>query len=79
MASRRHSDDDWNDDSDDDDTMPCPYCGRVIHEDSVRCPYCENYISEEDMPQKPKPLWLILAAIVCLLVALMWILGGLVW
>ena len=79
MAPRNASEDDWKDDADEDDTMPCPYCGRSIHEDSVRCPHCENYISAEDLPGKTKPLWLILAAIVCLLAALTWIFGGLNW
>ena len=78
MAPRSAKDDDRNGDSGD-DTMPCPYCGRTIHEDSVRCPHCENYLSEEDLPGKPKPLWLILAAIICLLAALTWILGGMHW
>jgi hypothetical protein len=83
MAPRCASDDDWDDDfdedSDDDCTMPCPHCGRSIHEDSVRCPHCENYLSEEELPSKPKPLWIILAAVVCLLAALTWILGGFNW
>jgi uncharacterized paraquat-inducible protein A len=67
--------DDWDDDADDDCTMPCPYCGRSIHEDSVRCPHCEKYLSEEDRPDVLKPWWLIVAAVVCLLAVLTWILG----
>jgi hypothetical protein len=74
MAERCARDDDWNDESDDDCTMPCPYCGQSIHEDLLRCPHCENYLSEEDLPRKSKPLWLILAAIACLLAALTWFL-----
>jgi predicted nucleic acid-binding Zn ribbon protein len=67
--------DDWEEDSDDDSLMPCPYCDRPIHNESVRCPHCGNYLSEEDAPRKPKPLWLILAALACLLAVLTWILG----
>jgi predicted nucleic acid-binding Zn ribbon protein len=77
MAPRCAADDDWNDDAED-DVMPCPYCGREIHEDSVRCPYCESYLSAEDRLGRLKPLWFVLAAIVCLLVVLMWIFGGFV-
>jgi hypothetical protein len=74
---------DWDDDetdygegtedSDDEPTVPCPYCRREILEDSPRCPYCERYISEEDHAQPNKPLWVILTALVCLGVAIWWV------
>jgi predicted nucleic acid-binding Zn ribbon protein len=73
MARHYTSEDDWDDDSDDEDTMPCPYCSKSIHEDSVRCPYCENYLSAEDQPYRPKPLWIILTVIACLAAVVMWI------
>jgi hypothetical protein len=56
---------------DDEDTIPCPYCRRQIHEDSVRCPHCENYLSEEDAPPR-RPWWFIVCAILCLILALGW-------
>jgi uncharacterized paraquat-inducible protein A len=59
----------WQDDED--DTVPCPYCRRSIHEDSVRCPHCENYLSEEDAPSQ-RSWWFILGALVCLLLAAGW-------
>jgi hypothetical protein len=59
----------WQDD--DDDTIPCPYCRRAIHEEAVRCPHCENYISDEDAPAR-RPWWLWICAFVCLLIALGW-------
>jgi hypothetical protein len=66
-------DDDWGDDSDD-NSISCPYCERPIYEDSERCPHCGQYITEEDAPSKPKPLWVILGALACLLVVVVWIL-----
>ena len=54
-------------------TVPCPYCRREIHEDASRCPYCEQYISAEDAPASPKPLWIVLGAIVCLLMMYFWV------
>ena len=76
MARRaRHVDEDWEGDEDAEDTVPCPYCSRPIHEDSQRCPYCENYISEEDAPPALKPWWFLLGIILCLLIVLMWVLG----
>jgi len=70
-------DDEYSDETgdEDDDTIPCPYCGREIHEDSVCCPHCENYLSEEDAPAR-KPWWLILGVVVCLLIVYMWIKQG---
>jgi hypothetical protein len=75
---------DWNTGSDpeeedhdadeDDDEIPCPYCGREIHEDSERCPYCARYISKEDAPPARKPWWIILGVVACLYVVIRWIL-----
>lgn len=67
-----YDDEDWGEDygdsdSDDDgnDTVPCPYCRRLIHEDSQRCPHCGHYISEEDASPR-KPLWIVVGALLCL-------------
>jgi hypothetical protein len=68
------AEDDLDDDLDDDDTtITCPYCKRPVYEDAERCPHCERYISSEDAPHGPKPLWIILGAVLCLLMTLAWI------
>ncbi len=59
----------WKDDED--DTIPCPYCRRPIHEESVRCPHCENYLSEEDAPAR-RSWWFVICALICLLLAVGW-------
>lgn len=69
-------DGDDTEDSDDSPTVPCPYCHREIVEDSPRCPYCEQYISEEDHPTRRQPLWVIVTAVICLGVAIWWVLQG---
>jgi uncharacterized paraquat-inducible protein A len=61
--------------ADEDDTIPCPYCRRLIHEDAQRCPYCENYMSSEDAPAAAKPMWIIVGFLLCFLVVVLWILG----
>jgi hypothetical protein len=81
MNAYRDEDDEWEnedadadigDDSDEEPTVPCPYCRREILEDSPRCPYCERFISAEDHAGPRKPLWIIATALVCLGIALWW-------
>lgn len=67
------------DEEEDDDTIPCPYCGRAIHEEAERCPYCESYISEEDTPEhqpRPRPWWFLVGFLLCLIVIYFWIMRG---
>lgn len=64
---------DYGDDPGKEPTAPCPYCRREILEDSPRCPYCERYISEEDNASPPKPLWVIATALICLGIAIWWV------
>lgn len=66
-------DDEWEDDSDDESTVPCPYCRREIYEDAQRCPYCERYISDEDAPRAAKPWWIVVGVILCLAGMLWWL------
>ena len=72
-------DDEWDDegdggdDSDEEPTVPCPYCRREMLEDSPRCPHCERYISAEDSPTPRKPLWVIATALICLAIVLWWL------
>ena len=73
MPYQSEVDDDW--DNDEDDTVPCPYCRRPIPEDTPRCPYCEQYISEEDAAPQPKAWWIIVGALACFFLILLWILG----
>ncbi len=79
-------DDEWNEpadkfdgeahesDGEEEPTISCPYCKRLIHEDAPRCPYCENYLSEEDSTAH-KPWWIIFGVLVCLIVVYYWIKG----
>jgi hypothetical protein len=74
--------DDWDDDdldadlSDDDGepTVPCPYCGEEMLEDSPQCPTCGNYISAEQLPYYRQPMWVVVTAVICLILALGWLL-----
>jgi predicted nucleic acid-binding Zn ribbon protein len=56
-------------------TIPCPHCGRQIHEDSQRCPHCGNYLSEEDAPPARKAWWVVVGAILALYAVYRWITG----
>ena len=87
MAPLRDDADDWDDDADDGDddsdgwegddsdeepTVPCPYCRREILEDSPWCPSCDRYISAEEMHAPTRPTWVIITALVCLAIAVWW-------
>ena len=62
----------FNDD-DDEPTVPCPFCRQEILEDTPRCPHCERYLSTEDYARAGKPVWVIVAAVLCLAVAVWWL------
>jgi predicted nucleic acid-binding Zn ribbon protein len=67
--------DSWDDNNDEESTIPCPYCKRSIHEDSQRCLHCGNYISEEDVAPARKPWWIIVGVLLALYVVYRWIVG----
>jgi len=70
-------DEESEDDDESFDTVACPYCTKQIHEDAVRCPHCENYISTLDSPRRrARPWWIMLGVVLCLIVVLIWALGG---
>lgn len=54
------------------DSIFCVHCGEDLYEDSSQCPSCGMYSSVEDREGKGKPRWFVIAAIVCILMVLMW-------
>lgn len=62
--------------ADDDVTAPCPFCGEEIYDDAERCPACGKYLSREDAPNDKKPHWIIVGAMVCLAIAILWAIFG---
>ncbi len=79
MLEDTKSSDDWDDDGDsfeDDEEpvmVPCPYCREEMFEDSPRCPSCGMYVSEEETPPPSKPFWVLATIVICLIVALIWL------
>jgi predicted nucleic acid-binding Zn ribbon protein len=55
------------------DTVPCPNCGKPVYDGAEQCPRCGNYISAEERPTA-KPMWFVIAALVCLAIVLFWML-----
>jgi hypothetical protein len=55
----------------DDSTVPCPHCGRDIHEDSPQCPHCGEYLSDDAASGRHH--WLvIIGVILCLCGVVAW-------
>lgn len=60
----------------DDDSVRCARCGKTILATSLRCPECgvhfqgeaQDFIHPSDRPSTAKPLWVIVAAILLLIV-----------
>ncbi len=61
------------DESDDEATIACPYCGDEMYEDAPQCPHCGQYITAEDGHREPKPWWIVAGVIACLVALLWWI------
>lgn len=81
----RDDDDDGDSDWDEDDSayedadfgaepiVPCPACGRDVLEDCDHCPACGHW-RDDDAEPAPKPTWVLVTAIGCLVAAMWWIL-----
>jgi hypothetical protein len=53
----------------DDPTVPCPYCGKRIHEETEICHHCGSFISEEDVPAGGSWMTIGLVVVLCILLA----------
>jgi predicted nucleic acid-binding Zn ribbon protein len=56
-------------DQTDDETEPCPFCGKSIHEQAEFCHHCGKYLSREDGPIAT-PKWIIIAGVIVLIASL---------
>ena len=52
--------------------MECPHCHETIFDESEQCPACGKYLSAEDAPADRKPAWIVVTAVVCLIVFILW-------
>lgn len=58
-------------DEDELDAMPCPYCGKEISERHEVCPHCHSFISRDDVEAARRPAWVMITTIVLILSLLM--------
>ena len=58
------------DDLDPEESVPCPFCKKLIHEDADVCPRCRNFVGAADVSRRvPMVIWIGVAlAILCVLV-----------
>jgi hypothetical protein len=57
------------------ETVRCPSCRAHIYEDSECCPRCGHYLTREEVAGG-RPWWFLIAALLCLAVALAWVVWG---
>jgi RNA polymerase subunit RPABC4/transcription elongation factor Spt4 len=55
------------------DTVACPHCRAQVYDDSEHCPACGHYLSADS---EGKPEWMIVGILVCLGVAIGWVIWG---
>jgi hypothetical protein len=57
------------------ETLPCPFCRRPVHEDADVCPHCGNFVGGTDAPpwrRVPVIVWV--GVVLALLCVLVWVL-----
>jgi len=62
----------WDDD--DEDTVPCPNCGKWIHEDAALCPHCRQFVIS-DVPATYRSrgwFWPVMVAFIIAIILVMW-------
>jgi hypothetical protein len=65
------------DDADDEEesvTEPCPHCGKPVYENADVCPHCRNFLSAADAPPATARRTVTLVVVLCVIVALVWVL-----
>jgi hypothetical protein len=71
------SDEEWPDDDDSAETVPCPSCGADIYEEAEQCPECGEYVVRDNSVLGGKPRWYIVLALLGIL-AVVAVLSGLI-
>ncbi len=56
------------------DTVKCPKCGRQVYEEAEQCHYCGHWIDRQHRARLP--MWVIVTAVICLLMAIFLTLMG---
>ncbi len=52
---------------DDDDAVPCPFCGRAVYESADVCPGCGSFLGGADEPRPRRPWWVTVGFVLCVL------------
>ena len=58
------------------ESVPCPFCRKLIHEDADVCPRCGNFVGGADAPRPRVPPMVWIGVALAGLCALTWVLIG---
>ena len=64
FTMRHDDDDDWDEDTGDDGSAPCPYCGEAMYEEAGYCSSCERWITREELPRQSLPAWMVIVILI---------------
>ena len=72
-------DEDWPDDDDSAELVPCPNCGREIYEEAEQCPSCGEYVTHDNRILASKPGWYVLLALAGVIAVILALAGLAAW
>ena len=67
LGEREDPDESDTDSGEESEALPCPFCGKSVHEMADVCPHCHNFVSFGEVSGR-KPWWVVAAAVVLLAV-----------
>lgn len=67
--------DDWSDEDEDSEVLPCPSCGAEVFAEAEKCPACGDWIVESPHTLDRMPTWWIVLGLLGV-AATIWALAG---
>ena len=70
---------DFDDEDELTETVPCPQCGADVYEDAPQCPICGEYVDRSTSALAGRPLWWIVLGVLGIAAVVVALSGWLGW